>query len=153
MQSLQAFSDWILHNLSNFMLKKLIIAGLSLLLVNVILFASVYITFAAVTIPDAYRPTNLPTYNPTEPSNATTDAIRNEMTFRFLNILYSIAGTVAIIFIVTNSWFLIAAAGSEEQVGERKKGLMWALIGLVLIILSYTIIRFVIQMPFQTVGG
>lgn len=77
------------------------------------------------------------------------DKSRVLLTQRVVNFLFGIAGIVAIYFIVSNAWWLIASAGNEEKVTEHKKGLMWAVVGLVLVILSYSIIRFIISIPFQ----
>ncbi len=52
-------------------------------------------------------------------------------------------------FIIQNAFGIISAAGSEEKLGQHKKGLTWAIVGLLLIILSYSIIRFIISVPFQ----
>ena len=120
-------------------------------------FAAVPAAQAAVTIPSQYLPQGLPTITGNKPTEAdnklTTDAIRNSITQRIVSVLVGVAGVVAIYFIVTNGWWLIASAGNEEQVTERKKGLMWAIVGLVLVILSYSIIRFIISIPFQADQG
>lgn len=78
-----------------------------------------------------------------------TEETRLTLTFRVVNIILGIVGTVAIFFIVNNAWFMVAAGGSEEKITQHKKGLTWAVIGLVLIVLSYSIIRFIIEIPFQ----
>lgn len=74
--------------------------------------------------------------------------VRAEIIRRVSNIILGLAGIVAIYFIITNSWFLILAAGSEEKITQHKKGIAWALLGLVFIILSYSIIRFIVELPF-----
>lgn len=77
------------------------------------------------------------------------DSIRIFFTMRIVNAVLGIAGVVAIFFILNNAFYMIASAGSEEKITQHKKGLMWALVGLVLIILSYSIIRFIVSVPFQ----
>lgn len=75
--------------------------------------------------------------------------ITRKFTANIVAVLFGIAGTVAIFFILNNAWYLVISAGSEEKIGQHKKGIMWAIIGLILIILSYSIVRFVISIPFQ----
>lgn len=72
---------------------------------------------------------------------------------RITSFILGLAGVVAIFFIINNAWFLIASGGSEETITQHKKGLMWAVVGLILIILSYSIIRFIISIPFQAGEG
>ena len=68
---------------------------------------------------------------------------------RITNVILGIAGVIAVFFIMNNAWFLIISAGKEETVTQHKKGLMWAIVGLILIILSYSIVRFIISLTFQ----
>lgn len=95
-------------------------------------------------------PQGLATPNRTDPTKSsqasTTDAIRIAVTQHFVEIVLGIAATVAMFFILNNGFWMITSAGGEK-VEEAKKGLTWALVGLVLIILSYSIIRFVISIP------
>lgn len=74
---------------------------------------------------------------------------RTYITYRIVNTVLGIAGVIAIYFLITNAWYLVASAGSEEVVTQRKKGLMWAIIGLLLLILSFSIMRFIASIPFQ----
>lgn len=68
---------------------------------------------------------------------------------RIINTILAIAGVLAIYFIINNAFYLIFAAGSEEGITQRKKAFTWALVGLLLIILSYSIVRFVVEFAFQ----
>lgn len=105
----------------------------------------------AAGIDPKYRPDNTPTIteNPQDETNVNVEQARAKLTFRIVNAVLGIAGVVAIFFIINNAWFMIISAGKEEAVTQRKKGLTWALVGLLFIILSYSIIRFIIQIPFQ----
>lgn len=76
------------------------------------------------------------------------EATPTSLTFKIVNVILSIAGVAAIFFILNNAWYLVISSGSEEKITEHKTGLMWSVIGLILIILSYSIIRFVISIPF-----
>lgn len=126
-----------------------------------ILFAGVFIACLAApiaqaqggyTIPFEYYPPGAPTISgkkPTANEVTTTEEVRQDLTSRVVNILTGVAGTIAVFFIIQNAFGIISAAGSEEKLGQHKKGLTWAIVGLLLIILSYSIIRFIISVPFQ----
>ena len=78
---------------------------------------------------------------------------RNNIVFRITSVLLGIAGIVAVYFIVANGFFLVVSAGQEDKVTQHKKGLMWAIAGLLLIILSYSIISFIINLTFVADQG
>ncbi len=126
----------------------LITAGIIVSLLSTVL------VYAQVTIEPSLHPDNAPTVTKQNPSSANEqnlnfDTARNKITARVVNTVLGLAGVVAIFFIINNAWYLTISAGQEEKITQHKKGLMWAVIGLVLIILSYSIIRFVISIPFQ----
>lgn len=138
------------------MLKK----TLPLLILGILFFGSVpFIASAAVGIDPGLHPKGAPTVSGQEPAKDakpsdaaaeyTADATRALLLERVTNVILGIAGTVAIFFIINNAWYLVISSGSEEKIGQHKKGIMWAVIGLILIILSYSIVRFVISIPFQ----
>lgn len=77
------------------------------------------------------------------------DKARIQLTQRIVNILFGVAGVIAIFFILLNGFWLTSSAGREEALTQHKKGLMWAVVGLMLVILSYAIVRFVISVPFK----
>ncbi len=124
-----------------------------------LLMVSAVPAYAQVTLDPTLRPENLPTIsggaeNRDEAKvNYKEDAVRASLVFRFGSIILGLAGVVAIYFILNNAWFIIASAGNEETVTTHKKGLMWAVIGLILLMLSYSIMRFVISIPFQADQG
>lgn len=131
-------------------MKKRIFTGLIFTLVLSVLFANV--SFAAVGLLPELHPKGAPTISgnlPEEEAGQGIDEQRLALTRRITNIVFGIASIVAVFFIVQNGWSMAASAGSEEKVTQAKKGLTWAAIGLLLIIMSYSIIRFVITMPFQ----
>ncbi|MEK9132640.1 MAG: pilin [Patescibacteria group bacterium] len=97
-----------------------------------------------------YHPDGLPTISESPEADAemTQDQLRLELTRRIISVIMSIAGTVAVFFIILNAFGLATSAGGDA-VEKNKKGLTWAVIGLVLIVLSYSIIRFIIGLSFQ----
>jgi len=70
---------------------------------------------------------------------------------RIANALTGLAAAVAVLFIVQNSFNLLTSAGDSEKVTTSKKGLMWALIGLVVIMGAYIVVKTVISLSY--VGG
>lgn len=102
-----------------------------------------------IVIDDALNPGGVPTiYNDEDSEVDLVDKTREELTRRIVSAVFGIAGIVAVFFIINNAWYMVASAGKEETLTQHKKGLMWAVIGLVLIILSYSIVRFIISIPF-----
>ncbi len=52
------------------------------------------------------------------------------------NILVGLASTVAVVFIVIGAFQYLTAFGSEEKAESGKKTLLWAILGLTLIIMA-----------------
>lgn len=103
-----------------------------------------------VPINPEFYPKGAPTISGTTAESITNiNEARFKLTMRIVNVILGIAGVIAIFFILNNGWFLIISAGGEEKVTQYKKGLTWAIVGLIFIILSYSIIRFVISITFQ----
>lgn len=61
------------------------------------------------------------------------------------NTLLWFAGVIAIIIIIVSGIKIITSSGSEEKVKSGKQTLIGALIGLAIVILTYTIVNFVIR--------
>ena len=57
------------------------------------------------------------------------------------------AGLLAVIFIVYAGVLMIQAQGEDEDTEKGKKILTWAVLGLLLIMLSYAIVRMVVSVP------
>lgn len=108
---------------------------------------------AAVGLPSKYRPPSAPTISGIDEDSTNVDTARIHLTQRIVNVLFSAAGIIALFFLMNNAWWLITAGGSEETLTQHKKGMMWAIIGLLLVILSYSIIRFIITVPFAADEG
>lgn len=61
----------------------------------------------------------------------------------FVNMFESflpIAGLISMFLIILSGFRYITARGNEEQVAQARKGLQWAIIGLIVILLSYVIV-------------
>ena len=79
------------------------------------------------------------------PRGADSDITVNELILRIVNFLLGVAAVVAILFIVIGGFRYIMSAGNEEQAQKGKKTLINAVIGLVIVILSYAIVSVVAQ--------
>ena len=121
------------------------------------LFLPLHMTHAAgIVIDPKYFPIGSATTSGTVPKdNKVSDGAkyledaRLQLTSKIISTVLAIAGSVAVFFIVYNGWSMATSAGKEEVITQHKKGLMWALVGLLLITLSYSIMRFVISIPLQ----
>ena len=108
---------------------------------------------ASVGLPSKYRPPSAPTISGAEDDVTDINVARLRLTQRIVNVLFSFAGIIALYFLMNNAWWLITAGGTEETLTQHKKGMMWAIVGLLLVILSYSIIRFIITVPFAAHEG
>ena len=62
---------------------------------------------------------------------------------RVINILLALAGLVAVIFLIVGGFRYITAGGNEEAAESGKKTITNAIIGIVVIILAFVIVRVV----------
>lgn len=76
-----------------------------------------------------------PILPPGEPADRKKEDIET-LIGRIGNLMLSIAGGVAIIYIIIGAYHYFFAFGSEEQATTAKKTITWAIVGLVVIILS-----------------
>jgi len=60
-----------------------------------------------------------------------------------INYLLGILGLVAVAFLIYAGILMVTAGGAEEQVTKARKIIMYAVAGIVIILLSYTIVTFV----------
>lgn len=67
----------------------------------------------------------------------------SELILRIINILLAIAGLIAVLFLVIGGFRYITSGGNEEIAGNAKKIILNAVIGIVVIILSFVIVRVV----------
>jgi len=58
-----------------------------------------------------------------------------------VNLMLYLAGAVAVIFVIIGGYYYLTAGGNEEQAEKGKKTLINAIIGIVIIILSYVIVN------------
>lgn len=62
----------------------------------------------------------------------------------YLNYFLAFLGLLAVAFIIYAGVLMVTAAGNEEQIGKGKNIIMYAAIGIIIILLAWTIVNFVI---------
>ena len=67
----------------------------------------------------------------------------NDLIVTVINVLLGVAFLIAVFFLVIGGFRYIMSAGNEEQAEKGKKTIVNALIGIVIIILSYVIVQVV----------
>lgn len=67
-----------------------------------------------------------------------------EMIGRIINILLGLLGLVLFIYILYGGYLYMTSGGEEKKTGEAKKKMMYAIIGIIIILASYAIANFVI---------
>lgn len=61
-----------------------------------------------------------------------------------LNTVYTVAGTVAVIVIIVSAIFYVISQGEAAKIKRAKDGILYAIVGLVIILLAFVITNFVI---------
>lgn len=87
--------------------------------------------------------------DPTAIQGPSNDTLGGTVT-TIVNSLLAILGLVAVVFLIYAGVLMVTSAGNEEATGKAKKIITYAAIGIVIILLSYSIVRFVTNL---LVGG
>lgn len=66
-----------------------------------------------------------------------------EIAARIISILLTLAGMVAVIFVIIGGFYWMTARGNETQAANGRKTVINALIGLVIVVMSYLIVQIV----------
>lgn len=104
------------------------------------------------TLREDYAPNNLPREDDLEQSsgnsNGTSDiyVVGGITSFvsRVINLILYIAGTIAVIAIIVGGAQYVFSFGSEEA-ENAKKNIMWSIIGLVAVMLSYVLVQNIVR--------
>ena|SRR3990167_9996982 len=64
-----------------------------------------------------------------------------DLIMRFIQILLAVAGLIAVIFLIIGGFRYITAGGNEETAESAKKTVTNAIIGIVIVILAFVIVR------------
>ena len=125
------------------------------ILTTILLSLAILLTMSAMVqayqIPNEYKPINQPF---AEELNQYTEA--SDKTVVILQILAGgllyFAAPVAIIFVIQGGFILATGGADSEKLDAAKKHFIWALLGLALIILSYSLVRAIIRFAFIAGG-
>lgn len=101
---------------------------------------TIFVTILMVVMPllaaAQFRTPTAPGTDPLPTQNTATEII-----LRVIQILLAIAGLVAVIFLIVGGFRYITAGGNEETAEAAKKTITNAIIGIVIIILAFVIVR------------
>lgn len=124
-----------------------------------ILAASLFWTFtqgalAAIQLPDTLRPETLPDFDTadvTDKDHPETAATQTVILFvgNMVSQVLLFMATIAIIFVILSGANYIFAFGKDERIERGKRGLFWSLAGLIIILLSYSVVQGVISIILQ----
>ncbi|MBU0982213.1 hypothetical protein KKC94_05995 [Patescibacteria group bacterium] len=111
--------------------------------------------FAAITLDDSMRPNNLPGFTAVEvDENAAPETAATRTLIVYVGNIVSqvllFAGAIIIFFLIIAGSDYILAFGKDERIERGKRGIFWAILGLVIIMLSYAIVRGLIGIVLQT---
>ena len=71
--------------------------------------------------------------------NCTKDTDLNKFILRIINIILGVTLAIDVLFLIIGGFFYITSAGNEERASKGKTTVINAIIGLVIIVLSYVI--------------
>jgi hypothetical protein len=60
-----------------------------------------------------------------------------------INFFLGLLGLISVAFLIYAGVLMVTAGGNEEQVGKAKKIITYAVIGIIIILLAYTVVQFV----------
>lgn len=75
--------------------------------------------------------------------NAAAQGTLGQNVTTLINYILGILGLVAVAFLIYAGVLMVTAGGNDEQVGKARKIITYAVIGIVIILLSWTIVTFV----------
>ena len=78
-----------------------------------------------------------------EVDNLPTDSA-SDIFINGLNLVYYVTGAVAVVVIIIAGIMYISSAGDQNNITKAKNTLLYAIVGLVIIMLAFTITQFVI---------
>lgn len=114
--------------------------------VATIMMATAPMALAVEQLDPTFLPKGMPTLSGGKSQeNFTFDRARITIVKRLLNVVAGSAAIIATFFVLYSGFNLVISHGEDDKMGPAKKGLTWALLGLVFIMLSYSIMSFVIK--------
>jgi hypothetical protein len=68
---------------------------------------------------------------------------------KLTNGITGIAAAIAVLFLIQNSFSLVIATGNSDNISKAKKGIIWSLVGLVLIMGAFIVVKTVISITYS----
>lgn len=68
-----------------------------------------------------------------------------DTTQQVLNIVFGVSASIALLMIVISGFRYIVANGDPNSVSSAKRGILYAVIGLIVVLAAYSIVTFVIN--------
>lgn len=126
---------------------KIMIKKISLLILAIFIPLYTGIALAKLNLDDKYRPS----YAPSVIIDKGNEADYGNYFLQLIagGLLY-LAAPIAVITIAIGGLLYVVARGDQTQLDKAKKTVTWAIIGLIIIIFSFTIVKSVIQIIYNT---
>lgn len=141
------------YNAKKMFKKIVILLGLTTIILTLFGTSAAY---AAGVMPDAYRPENMPFAREALGTRTGLTGVASA----FVLILQIIAGgllyfaaPIAVITIVLSALSMVVGSHETEKIEQAKKWLTWSIIGLLTVMLSYSIVRIIITVVVRAAGG
>ena len=75
------------------------------------------------------------------------------ITFNIINIVLIFLGVITLILVIYGGFLWMLAGGNEEQVGKAKKILRGAIIGLIIVLVSYSVSQYLFNTLVDVTGA
>ena len=75
--------------------------------------------------------------------NVATQGTLGQNVTNIINFFLGLLGLIAVAFLIYAGVLMVTAGGNDDQVGKAKKIITFSVIGIIIILLSYTIVTFV----------
>ena len=130
-------------------MKNLISSKITFLLIalSIVLIANLPISSAQIEIP---KPETLP--GPTAEEAEYSGGVRflgGTVIPTIVNGLIAFTGVAALIYLIYSGIRFMTAYGNEEQITEARKGATWAVVGLIIAILGYSIVYIITRIELE----
>lgn len=81
--------------------------------------------------------------SPTRPTGVPGGTLLDTITF-IVNIILYIVGAIALLMLVYGGFMYIISGGNEDTIEKAKKILTYAIVGVVVVIISYVVVNFLV---------
>jgi lysylphosphatidylglycerol synthetase-like protein (DUF2156 family) len=112
--------------------------GKKISIFQIVQVSALVLTFVLALAPIAFAQFQTPSSGGTGLPN---DTSVSSFILKIINIALTVAGLIAVLFLIIGGFRYITSAGNEETAEQAKKIIINAIIGIVVIILSFVIVR------------